>query len=77
VVYGREIGRGRWDLLYELAGHHLDGFADERDDLLQNRLRGSRVFDLAGGWRFSPYVEADYWDEELAWSLGFWLQRRF
>ena len=77
VVLGRELRRGRWDVLYELAHHHQDGFTDDRDDLLQNRLRGSRLFPLRGGWTLSPYAELDYWDQELAWSLGFWLQRRF
>ena len=77
VVLSRELKRGRWDVLYELAHHHQDGFSDDRDDLLQNRLRGSRLFPLRSGWTLSPYVEADYWDQELAWSFGFWLRRRF
>ena len=66
---------GFWDLMYELANHHLDGFSDNRDDLLQHRFRASRDVRLGPDWNLSLTADATAWDEEGALTIGMYLQR--
>ena len=68
---------GRWDVWYELANHHLDGFSDNRDDLLQHQLRASHDTQIGDGWDLSLTADATAWDEEGALAIGIYLQRRF
>ena len=74
---GRWLENGRWDAFYEIADMHQLGFSDDRDDILQHRLRGSRDFELGRGWRISLYGEGRLWDDEDSWSLGGYLQKTF
>jgi hypothetical protein len=74
---GRWLENGRWDAFYEIADMHQIGFSDDRDDILQHRLRGSRDFELGRGWRISLYGEGRLWDDEDSWSLGGYLQKTF
>ncbi len=77
ITLGRNTDDGRWDLLYEFANHHLDGRDDDADDLLQHRFRGSRSFYLESGWSLSFHGDAVLWDDDIAWSAGFHVQRAF
>ena len=75
--YGGSLANGRWDVWYELANHHLDGFSDNRDDLLQHQLRASHDTQIGDGWDLSLTADATAWDEEGALAIGIYLQRRF
>jgi hypothetical protein len=66
-----------WSIFYELAHHHNQGFGNDRDDILQHRLRGTRDFGLVHGWRVSCYVETMIWDDEGALMLGAYVQKDF
>lgn len=76
AALGQVSGSRRWDLLYEISEHHLDGFPSGINDLIQHRIRAS-----FGGhgprWDVTLYGEATLYDTELAWSVGLYLQRRF
>jgi len=76
ISYGRSGRQGRWDVMYEIANHHLD-FPNDRDDLIQHRLRAGGSIDLDAGWDVSLHVQAIFYDEELDWSVGFSFQKRF
>ena len=75
--YAHYLEHGLWDVSYEVANQDNQGFADDNDDLLQHRLRASREHHTRSGWSVSGYVEADYWEEEEALTLGLHLQRSF
>jgi hypothetical protein len=77
ATYGRQEGRGRWDLFYEISEHHLTGFPNDRDDLLQHRIRASGSLMTGSGMDLSLFAEGLLWDIEFSWSLGFSFQRRF
>ena len=38
ISFGRLVPHGRWDVLYDLSNHHIEGAEEDRDDLLQHRL---------------------------------------
>lgn len=75
--WGRYDRLGRWDVLYELGRHEIIGFDDDENDLVQHRVRASREMRLGSGWNVSGYVETILWDDDDAWSLGFYLQKSF
>ncbi|MEZ5963611.1 MAG: hypothetical protein R3F56_07170 [Planctomycetota bacterium] len=77
VTLGRTTDDGSWDVMYELANHHFDGFSANRDDLLQHRLYATRTFELGSGWHATAHAGAHFWDSDRAWSLGAYLQRSF
>jgi hypothetical protein len=77
IAMSRLIGGGSWDLFYELGQHHEYGFADDRDDFIQHRLRAARDFGLVHGWRVSTYVEGATWDDEIAIFVGLYVQKDF
>jgi hypothetical protein len=77
VALTRMTGRGSWDLFYEFGQHHQYGFADDRDDFMQHRLRAARDFGLVHGWRVSTYVEGATWDEEIAFFVGLYVQKDY
>lgn len=77
AAYGRFAGDLRWDVLYEFSSHHLDGLPDDADDLLQHRLRLSGSLRAFDGVDVSLYAEGILWDEELSFTLGVNLQKRF
>ncbi len=77
LSYGRALEIGRWDVFYEFGFHDNAGFTEERDDVVQHRLRGTRLFVLPSGWNISAFVEGQLWDDEGAWSLGFYAQKSF
>ena len=76
-MFGRVVGANRWDLLYEIGNHHRLGFPNDRDDIIQQRLRASGNLTHGSGWDISIYAEGVFWDEEVSWSVGFYLQKRF
>ncbi len=76
IVFGRTVGTNRWDVLYEIGNHHRKGFPDDRDDIIQQRLRASGNIVHSSGWDISIYAEGVVWDE-VSWSVGFYLQKRF
>lgn len=77
VTVGRTTDNGHYDVFYELANHHFDGFATNRDDLLQHRVFASRSFTLDAAWSLTAHANAHFWDSDSAWSGGFFLQRSF
>jgi hypothetical protein len=74
---GRTLGRGRWDVFYEVSIHHLEGVDDDRDDLFQHRVRASGSVSLAPLWDLSAHAEGVLWDTEFTWSIGVSVQKRF
>jgi len=75
--YGKLVGTIRWDLLYEISDRRQNDLPDDRNDVLQQRVRASAGFHAAEGWDFSTYVEGVFWDEEISWTVGFMFQRSF
>ena len=75
--FGRTEGRVRWDVFYEISLHHLAGVQDDRDDLIQHRVRASGGFGLDGGWDFAAHAEGVLYDSEFTWSIGLSVQKRF
>ncbi len=77
LAYGESLESGRWDVLYEYANHHQNGFDPDNDDLPQHRVRASRDFFWGSGWILSTYVQGLLWDENGGVTLGFYLQKSF
>jgi len=77
ITYGRSLRRGRWDILYEIAGHREEGFSSSFDDILQQRLRGSLDLFFTGGWSLSFYGQASLWDDDTTVSAGAYVQKSF
>lgn len=76
--FGRSIGgKGRWDVLYEFAFHHMEEFPNNRDDIFQHRVRASAGVFLDGGWDLAANVDVFLYDTELSWTVGFSVQKRF
>lgn len=77
ITIGQQLSGGRWDFMYDFSNHHLKGFPPDFNDLFQHRVRLSGSIHKANGWDISVYGEALYYDEELNWSVGVTLSRRF
>jgi hypothetical protein len=77
VSWSRFTKKGRWDVLYEVGNHHLSGFPSNADDLLQHRLRASLNLYIPAGWDLSVYGQGVLFDKDVAWSVGFTLQKDF
>ena len=77
VSYGRVLGDCRWDVLYEIANHHMDGFPASQDDTLQHRLRGSVGFRVGRGWDVSLHGEGSLFDQDLSAFVGIAIQRSY
>ncbi len=77
LLYGRTTAKGRWDLMYELAFHHIHGLDANRDDLVQQRLRGSLSIYRVGNWDVYVFGEVVAYDKEISWSAGFTWQKGF
>lgn len=81
-VFGARAGyhvpdvRGSWDGLYEISTIDHDGFDPDSDDLVQHRLRGSRVYHAPKGWDLSLFGEAVVADD-VSVTLGFHLAHGF
>jgi len=75
--FGQAAGRARWDVIYEITQHHYDSFDDDRDDLIQHRVRLSGSAVLEDGWDVSVYAQAHQFDDEITWSVGFAVHKRF
>ena len=69
--------RGYWDLVYELANHHENGFDDDFDDIVQHRIRASRSQSFGNGWYFSVFGQGHIYDDENAWTVGLNLEKSF
>lgn len=74
---GRYTESGRWDLFYEFSNQHLHGRDDSGDDMFQHRFRGAHTFFLGARWSASLHAEGLIYDEDLAWSVGFHMQKTF
>jgi len=77
VTFGWSNERYSWDVLYEISWHRLDGFPDDRDDLVQHWVRVSGGVYVWETWDLSWYAQLILYDEEESWSIGFNLQKRF
>ena len=77
VEFGGTFSYGRLDALYELGFVHFESFADDRDDLLQHRLGGTLSTDLGGGWDATFLADTTFYDSELSFGVGIYLQRLF
>jgi hypothetical protein len=77
ALVGRATQNGRWSLVYETIGHHLEGFTEDNDDLPQQRLRAEREFHNVEGWTLAVHVEGQAWDDDHALLGGVYLQKGF
>ncbi|MHC4956145.1 MAG: hypothetical protein ACYTGZ_20060 [Planctomycetota bacterium] len=77
INYTKFTRKGSWDLMYDGAVHHLENFQDDRDDLVQHRIRVGGTWFIDETWDVSYYAQATLWDDEVSWSVGFNLQKRF
>ncbi len=77
MQHGGSFGHGRLDALYELGFVHHEGFLDDRDDLLQHRLAGQWSGDIGFGCDLAVFADGTWWDEELSFGLGLYLQKHF
>ena len=77
IVHSRQYENIHWDLLYEAANHHQNGFQSGTDDILQHRFRISRSAYYDSGWSITTFAEGRVWDENLSWSLALQLQKSF
>ena len=68
---------GRWVLSYEYASHRLHGISSNLDDLVQQRVWLGRSFHWGGGWSFSLDAQATWWDTDVSWAAGWFLQKTF
>lgn len=62
---------------YEYARHENDQFSGGQGSLNQQSLRGSWQRGFGRDWSLSLYLDRRFGDELDAWSLGFYLVRRF
>lgn len=77
VSFGRAAPAGSWDVSYEITGRREDGFSNDRDDIVQHRVRlDVNLYDVYG-CTLSFYGQMNLWDDETAVSSGFYLQRSF
>jgi len=77
VSYGGFVKHGRWDLFYEIANHHHDGFMTDIEDDVQHRVHASRSFYFPSGWTISAQGGVFVIDEDLGWSFGLFVQKSF
>lgn len=77
VSLGARTELGHWDVGYEFAQHRFEGFSSNNDDLPQHRVRASQECHFSSGWSLSGYVESQFWDDEQAFAVGFYLQKSF
>jgi hypothetical protein len=77
LSFGRYTTFGYWNLEYEWALNHIDGFNANNDDLPQHRVRASREFHGPSGWSLSGHAEAGLWDDETSFAVGIYLQKSF
>jgi hypothetical protein len=77
VSYGAFVENGRWDLFYEIANNHEDGFVTDIQDVPQHRLYATRSFYLPSGWTISATAGVLYLDSEFGWNVGFFVQKSF
>ncbi|MEO0480778.1 MAG: hypothetical protein AAF196_15000 [Planctomycetota bacterium] len=75
-LYQLPIEDGTFSTFYELANIHETGFVGENNDFLQHRLRVSASQSFASGWDLELYTEGLVYAEDIAWSVGFFFQRR-
>lgn len=77
VSFGRATPSGSWDVAYEITGRREDGFSNDRDDIVQHRVRfGVNLYEVFG-CTLSFYGQMNFFDDEAAISSGFYLQRTF
>ncbi|MBI5434475.1 MAG: hypothetical protein HZA52_16695 [Planctomycetes bacterium] len=62
---------------YEYAEHENDDFLGSQGTLSQQSLRGSWQKSFGRDWSLSLFLDRRFGDELDAWSLGFYLVRRF
>ena len=77
VTVGWSNDRYSWDFLYEVTWRHLEGFPDDRDDLIQHWIRVSGGVHVWKTWDLNWYAQLILYDEENSWSVGVNLQKRF
>jgi len=75
LTYGRFLDRGRWDIFYEAVNFRNHDFSPNVDEVMQQRARASRGFYTESGWDVAIFAEGNLWDDELAYTLGFHLQK--
>ena len=68
---------GSWELFYEFLHTDADGFDDNNDDLIQQRLRARRDFTTASGWSFSGYIEGVDFETEQGLLAGLLIEKSF
>ncbi len=74
---GHSYDGGRWNLIYEIADHDWQHFSENRNDLLQHRLRGELDLYFESSLTLSFYGQGSFFDDDQLLSLGFFLQKSF
>jgi hypothetical protein len=77
IEHGGTFCFGRLDALYELGFVHHEGFPEDRNDLIQNRLGVVVSSDLGNGWDSMISIDGTLWDKELSYGVGLYLQLHF
>lgn len=70
------IGSTLLRLDYDAALYESDGTVGDDDSLLHHAVRGALDLDFGADWDLSLYLEQRFGDEQDAFSVGFFLQRR-
>lgn len=76
-LFRKPTENGSFSALYEVSRIHESGFPDFATDFYQHRLRFSANRYTESGWDLEGYTETVVFAEDISWSLGFFLQRRF
>jgi hypothetical protein len=68
---------GHWDLSYEYANHRLHDAPSAQNDLVQQQVFFDRSFLFDHGWSLSLAGSATWWDTDVTWSVGWFVQKTF
>lgn len=77
VSLGQYHGATHWNVLYDFGHHHAVGFPDDRNDLIQHRVRVSTGMQLSSSVDLSLHGEVRFWDDDISWTTGFFIQKSF
>lgn len=77
VGLSKTLELGQVSGTYEFAQHENDDFSGALGTLDQHSLRGSWQKSFGRDWSLSLFLDRRFGDELDAWSLGFYLVRRF
>jgi hypothetical protein len=77
VQHGGNHSYGRLDVLYELGFVHFDDSPSAIAELLQHRIGALVSTDFGSGWDATFNADLTWWDQEVSFGVGIYLQRLF